>query len=410
MPEQNERAIAVVESLKAGIPTRIATRELPDLRSGLTAQFARDLDRLAAGEIPEGRLVWGAYGQGKTHALTTIEHTALDRGFAVSRVSLSREVSCHHLFNFYGRAAAALRTPDSATIGIQRLLEMKSAEDLSLLPLHETGRYIHPLPTIVLEDYFHTMGEEQDRLYGDLLGTPTPMAELKRIHRICRGEPLPRFDINFRTTQHGAAYFGVMADVLVWGGYKGWVLLIDEVELVGRLGLAGRLQAYRNLQWLLNWSGTMTFPIYTVGVAALRLRDDVWFSGDRARSDQMRIPELAAQKFCQDAAVEMQEFFRRAVSSHCPVIEPLAEHNLIALLSKLVELHGQAHGWQARLDIPTLVAEIGNRPVRTHIRAVLEALDLALVYKNVISPEVTGLVELSVEEEESFFAAEHQEP
>ena len=98
--DNRKQAIAVVESLRAGIPSRASTRELSDLRPSLTEAIKQDLAQLAQGNIPKGRLVWGAYGQGKTHALTTIEHLALDLGFAVSRVSLSRKVSCHHLFNF----------------------------------------------------------------------------------------------------------------------------------------------------------------------------------------------------------------------------------------------------------------------------------------------------------------------
>lgn len=124
--ENRKQAIAIVESLRSGIPTRASTRELPDLRPSLTQLIKQDLAQLAQDNIPQGRLVWGAYGQGKTHALTTIEHIALDLGFAVSRVSLSREVSCHHLFNFYGRAASAIRTPNSQIFGIQLALDNKS--------------------------------------------------------------------------------------------------------------------------------------------------------------------------------------------------------------------------------------------------------------------------------------------
>lgn len=91
-----------MESLRAGILSRASTKELSDLRPSLTSPIKQDLAQLAQGNIPKGRLIWGDYGQGKTHALTTIEHLALDLGFAVSRIFLSREVACHHLFNFYG--------------------------------------------------------------------------------------------------------------------------------------------------------------------------------------------------------------------------------------------------------------------------------------------------------------------
>ncbi len=300
--DRRRRAISVVESLRSGIPSRASTRELADLRPSLTEPIKQDLAKLAQDNIPKGRLIWGAYGQGKTHALTTIEHLALDAGFAVSRVSLSREVSCHHLFNFYGRVASTIRTPNSQILGIGRLLNKKASGDLPSSKIQNRNRYIHSLPAIILEDYFYTTGEEQDLLYGDLMGTRLTMPELKRIHRACREEPLPKFELTFGVKKHGSAYFGVMADVVQWCGYKGWVILIDEVELIGRLGKVGRLDAYQNLNWLLNWSNKMSYPIYTVGVVASSLRNDVWFSSDRvqsAKSDRTQIPELAGQKFGQ---------------------------------------------------------------------------------------------------------------
>ena len=399
--ENRQQAIALVESLRAGIPTRASTRKLPDLRASLTEPIKQDLAQLAEDNIPQGRLVWGAYGQGKTHTLTTIEHLALDLGFAVSRVSLSREVSCHQLFNFYGRVASAIRTPQSQVLGIQLALEQKSAQDLP--DWIQEQRYIHPLPALVLEDYFYSTGEEQDSLYGDLMGTRLTMPDLRRIHRNCRAEPLPKFE-SFVVKKHAGAYFGTIADVLVWCGYKGWVILIDEVELIGRLGKVGRLEAYRNLNWLLNWSKTMCYPIYTVGVVASSLRNDVWFSSNSAKSDRHQIPELAAQKLGQDAAIEMKNFFELAIDARqCPTTGPLSQGELIKLLESLREYHGIAYAWNAQLDIESLIQHTGSQPVRTHIRAALEALDISYTYQEILIPEPTNLVEGSVEEEEGFF-------
>ena len=70
----NEQLYAVhtVESLRAGVPTRTSTRQLPDLRSSLTDAINGDLLTFAEGRNPRGRMIWGQYGQGKTHVLTTI--------------------------------------------------------------------------------------------------------------------------------------------------------------------------------------------------------------------------------------------------------------------------------------------------------------------------------------------------
>ncbi len=407
------RAIAVIESLRAGIPTRLSAQSLPDLRVELTNLIRHDLNQFAAGQQPEGRLVWGPYGQGKTHALTTIEHLALELGFGVSRVALSREISCHHLFNFYGRAAAVIRIPDSKTYGIGRAFSHQTSSHLADSPLTQPDRYAHPLPAIILEDTLYTTGEEQELLFGDLMGTRLAMPELKRIHRASRGQALPKFEIGFRVTQHGSAYFGVMADAIQLCGYKGWVILIDEVELIGRLGRVSRLQAYRNLHWLLNWSHDLNYPIYTVGVVASSLRNDLWFRGTHvptAKSDRMMIPALAKERLGETVEAEMKTFFEKAISPHCPTLKPLDQADLLRFLSKLVDLHRTAYAWDPQLDLPDLIQSIGNQPLRTHIRATLEALDMAYLYHEAIQVQVSSLVEGSITEDEAFFRTEESTP
>lgn len=58
--DNRKQAIAVVESLRAGIPTRASTRTLPDLRPSLTKIIKQDLEQLAQGNTPQGTLIWGA--------------------------------------------------------------------------------------------------------------------------------------------------------------------------------------------------------------------------------------------------------------------------------------------------------------------------------------------------------------
>lgn len=69
MPYDAERlhAIHIVEALRSGVPTRATTRELPDLRPELTEHIRSDLENFSENNIPSGRLVWGKYGQGKSH-------------------------------------------------------------------------------------------------------------------------------------------------------------------------------------------------------------------------------------------------------------------------------------------------------------------------------------------------------
>ncbi|HAL73484.1 MAG TPA: hypothetical protein DCM45_00150, partial [Clostridiales bacterium] len=383
----NREAIFVIEALRSGIPTRLSTRLLPDIRENLTSRIVGDLSAFDERIIPEGRLIWGQYGQGKTHVLTTIEHQALDHNFAVSRISLSREVSCHNLLNFYSQNAARIRTPNSTLDGIQHHLNRLQPADISQSVISESERYVNSLPRQVLEDYFFAEGEDKERLYSDLTGTRLPVGELGRIHRQVRGSAQPNF--KFKVTEHASAYWGLMADLIQLCGFEGWVILIDEVELIGRLGKLSRLNAYRNLNWLLNWSSTMKYPIYTVAAAATRLQDDLWYG--KTNDDRSVMPDTAQLRLGDDAAREMDRFFQRAIDGNTLKILPASESSLILLLDEIAQLHGAAYQWPAELKGAELIRYLGAQPVRTYIRAALEYLDNMYLYGQ---SELPGLVSL----------------
>ena len=397
----------IIESLRSGIPTRLSTRYLPDLRLNLTESIKNDLENFDANNIPLGRIIWGQYGQGKTHVLTTAEHIALDLGFAVSRVSLSREVSCHNLFKFYGKVAPRIKTPDSTSIGIQKALNKKGRVDLPESPILNTDRYIHPLPAIIFEDYYCTVGEEQDNLYGDLMGIRVPMAEFRRIHNSNHPEfPLPKFD-TFKETVHAKAYFGLMADIIKFCGYKGWVLLIDEVELMGRLGRASRLKAYLNLNWLLNWNSEMKYPIYVLSAAASGLQDDLFFG--KKINDRDIMPELADIKFGSKEKKEIKNFFDKAVGECSLTVSPAKNEDLILLLNKVVEFHGNAYQWQPNIDSNELIVQLENQTARTHIRGMLEKLDIQYLYNEDIKLNAENLIENPLGEDREYFSDEEKE-
>ena len=393
---RNREAIFVIESLRSGIPTRQSTRLLPDIRDSVTLRIISDLTRFGEGIISPGRLIWGQYGQGKTHALTAIEHQALDHNFAVSRIALSREVSCHNLLHFYSQIAPRIKTPNSSLEGIQQYLNQMHPADIGHSILFSENRYANALPLQVLDDYYFAEGEDKEKLYGDLLGTRLPVGELGRIHRAIKGSVWPKF--KFKVTEHATAYFGLMADLIQLCGFEGWVILIDEIELIGRLGKISRYKAYRHLNWLLNWQGTMKYPIYTVAAAATRLQDDLWYG--KANDDRTVMPELAQIRFGDDAAREMSHFFTRAIDDASLKILPAQQTDLVTLLDTITGLHGEAYHWEASLNCMNLIRQLGAQPVRTYIRAALEYLDLAYLYGQASIPETDQLLEADLTEAE----------
>lgn len=399
------RAVRIIESMRSGIPTRYSTRELPDLRPELINTIRSDLKLFKEGELLPGRLIWGQYGQGKSHLLISAEHVALDMGFAVSYVTLSREVTCHNLLPFYQRLAPIVRTPHSNVPGIQIQLSRRKPEELDESPISTPERYGHQMPAVVLELLLHygADGEEFYNLYNDLMGYRLQMRDLRymaaRVGLAHKLQGLPRFRKN-----DARAYFGVLADTLKWCGFHGWVILIDEIELLARLGKASRLQAYQNLNWLFNWSEEMAYPIYVIGAAASSLQE-AWYSHyGRRPPDRVTIADMAREKFGRDEEGKMQRFFEFAVEDYNKTILPITKTAVLPLLEKLVILHAEAYDWHPPLTPESLGKIIDKLPddtrLRTYIRYILEILDQLMNTGEIPGIEVKQMIEPPIELEE----------
>lgn len=338
-----------------------------------------------------------------------LEHIALDMNFGVSYITLSREVSCHNLFHFYRRVAPAVHIPKSNVPGIYNELLRTNAANLPETPIQDRDRYPHILPAIIVECMLRAGGTDYfDDLYNDLIGERLRIAEIRRIaNEIGIGDlmkGLPRF-----RQGNIDAYFGVFADVIQFCGFKGWVILIDEVELIARLGRLSRLKAYRNLNWLLNYSGELKYPIYVIGAAATSLQE-VWsFETGRRIPDRNGIPELAEERFGLDERKRLEKFFNRSLGDDCPTITGVDRNSLDELLRQVVRLHGVAYDW----EVPTfeqvkeyLVQLYVDDPVRTYIRATLEVLDQLAITGEAPKVETDELIEGAVDEDPEYFRQE----
>ncbi len=404
-----DTATQMIESLRAGIPTRVTTRYLTSTRNHLHEQFEQDLSQLANRQsIPKGRLIWGQYGQGKTHELTCLEHMALEQGFAVSRITLNRQLSGQRLDHLYSKLATSIRTPESKLLGIRHFLDRKNSADLFNTPIQDVDRYCHSLLPIILETYFRASAEEQELLYSVLVGAPIPMAEIRRIYKRSLGITFPKLAGSFVRSKHSQAYFELMADILTWCGLRGWVILIDEIELIARLPKLRRMQAYHHLYWLMNGSGEQTFPIYMVGGVAQSLMD-LWChpQGRNQPPDATLIPELARARNNGYSEGEMIAFFKYAQNQeHCPFIEPIKRHQLVELLTEIAKIHGISYGWEPQINVDRVIDALGNNPLRTHIRGLLETLDMAYLGDNDFLPQATFLTESSIQEDATYFTEE----
>ncbi|NLO37079.1 MAG: hypothetical protein GX112_12115, partial [Clostridiaceae bacterium] len=127
-------------------------------------------------------------------------------------------------------------------------------------------------------------------------------------------------------------------------------------------------------------------------------QDDLWYG--KTNDDRTVMPELAQERYGDEAAWTMTRFFSRAIDENALKILPAQEKDLLLLLDTVSQLHGEAYQWNAVLDSASLIRDLGAQPVRTYIRAALEYLDLEYLYGQAQVPQTEQLLEADLAETE----------
>ena len=170
--------------------------------------------------------------------------------------------------------------------------------------------------------------------------------------------------------------------------YKGWVVLIDELELVGSYSLLQRARSYAELaRWLgkttadeqypgLIVVGTVT-PGFATSVLGAFGKDDGAVAPNRLRERNQ--PELAARA---EAAI-------RALEREPILLEAPSETELQDTLETLRQLYQQAYGWNTPAPATVLGGAAYQNTMRYQVRACINEWDLRRIYPDA-RPETEG--------------------
>ncbi len=330
-------------------------------------------------------IVRGQYGEGKSHLLSAIENMAMAKGFAVSNIVLSKETPFNRLNKVYEAAAHAVSANDLPRSGFEDILLTlhPSAEKMEDIEVY-TEMHLHPKIFYVFRNYFRENNAlKRAQLYDDLAGASLTMADLRAIHRDNFREALsmPR---RFLIQQDTVDYFRFLSFLLHRTGYRGWVILIDEVELLSRLGIGSRAQAYINLATLLglNKKQPPFSRVYLVLAFTSPFVEEALLAG--GRNDLARVPEwLGDPRRNRVAEVPLARATMDSIVEDSIPLEPLTADNIHSILDRLEECHNFAYGWNGKIDrgfVRDKARAQASSPTRTTIRAALEYLDLLYQY------------------------------
>ncbi|HEU0103291.1 MAG TPA: BREX system ATP-binding domain-containing protein [Mycobacteriales bacterium] len=378
-PEQVARRRAV-EALRSGVPSWDAVLALGSGQADVEDRYAATLDAAEAGTAG-GLLLGAGFGAGKSHLLTHLAQLGLERGFAVSTVVISKETPLHDPAKVFQAAVESL-------VGAARvrgaLVEAVEALDPDTQGYLELSRW---LSSPAVDDRFAATLLLHERLRsGD---APDSDEIVESVVRFWSGDPLRTPDLRRALKAVGAGGVHTLAPLsardlarqrtrflsrlLRAAGYAGWIVLFDEVELIGRYTLLQRGRSYAELaRWIGGDPDDPGAPL----VAVMAMTDDYEAAVLTGKEDRTKVPGKLRDKQTQEwtEIASLAEKGMRHVERDLLLLDPPDSAELDRAYALLKELHGTAYDWSPP-DVPGL-ERLGATRMRQYVRAWINAWDL----------------------------------
>ena len=362
----------IIEALRSGIPSRAVGQYFSEARPKIMKELSGRLDLVCEKGKSSGMIISGKYGEGKTHLLNTVFNLAHSNNMVVSYLSLSKETPMDKLYLVYQKLVQNTYLPKRRQPGFMHELEKISANSpvANEMLLYAAKQLETDKLYYLFRSYLNTEdSDEKFLLQADLEGDFIANAPLKKIYRRIFNQPV-KYNVNFTKTKHCKDYFSFMSHLFLQMGYHGWVILIDETELMGRLGKKARLNAYRNMAHFLMPEKSLesTFSIFALSAS---YAEDVIEAKHEYENLELIYPEE------QERAKTVLELLERA-----PQLLPLTRDEINEILYKIQDFHGKAYEWTPNLSIESLseATQSGGYLLRTKIRAAIEFLDQLYQY------------------------------
>ncbi len=368
-----------IEALRAGVPNRDAVQALGCTQPKIEANFRHQLDLVKNGSdsshVP-GILVAGGFGSGKSHLLEYLGHMGLERKFVCSRVVISKETPFHDPVKLYRSAIDTAAVPQRLgaaldVVALQLDMRKKSTKDFfDWVHSRESGLNARFAATLHL--FLHLRGdpEASDRIIRFWSGDNLDKAEINRYLKSC-GEAASYKVDKIVKRDLALQRFRFASRLMIAAGYSGWIVMIDEVELIGRYSFLQRAKSYAELaRWMGMLEGYKCSGLATV----LAITDDFDAAVLHGKDDLDRIPtRLADRLLAAQAEKGMRIIEKERQPLHSP--EPAMVQQTY---DKLQSIYHAAYGWAPPLA--QAVARLGSKSMREYIKGWITEWDLKRLY------------------------------
>lgn len=371
-----------IESLRSGVPSGAAVLALGWTNPAHEQRFRDLLARVAAGAGGQrGLLVKGDFGTGKSHLLGYLEHLALQDNFVVSRVTISKETPLFKSEKVFAAAVRDGKVPDSRGAVLHELaprvdFQNTTADSLSFWAMQAPGMLaasIHLLERNVELGDDELIARIIDWWSGEKLSPAEVRSGLRRVGS------QQAFDVRaIRAVDMAPLRIALTSHVIRAAGFAGWVILFDELELIGRYSNLQRANSYAQLaRWFGLGGEDGTSSMVCVGTITDDFVQVVLEGGGAGRDDRARLPEWLSHRG-RPGDDELASLASRGMDL---IDEPGALHlvgpdeaTLQHAYAQVLDVYRTAFNWSPAPGIPKFVST--TTPMRTYIKTWIYEWDL----------------------------------
>ena len=397
-PATDVIARSAIEALRAGVPNRAAIRLLEPDEGALRQNFLERLrlcdPALRDDEQPEGIVIAGAFGAGKSHQLGYFSILAQQENFIVSLIPVSKEIPLFdpaRLFSAAIRAAVVPDVNDDVMTAVMARLHPNSDrfEALEYWTTAEVqaGRLsslfaalLHLMPRRTTDPDDHV---RMARFFaGGKLSLTIAKSWLREAGaaRLFDLKPVRETDLALQRLRFAPRLFRA-------AGYSGWCLLLDETELIARYSPLQRGRAYGELT---RWLGSDKEERIPGVVTVAAITDDFPDQMFRQRHDDERIPPL----------FEMRGSLRQAATARSGIawlecrrshLSAADEAGLRRSHEKIGAIYRDAYDWTPpKIEIGERLA---GKSVRQYVKSWITIWDIMRLYGEtpVVSTETLAI-------------------
>lgn len=319
----------ILESLRTGVPNPAVVRAMGSNQTGLLRACGELLDdtRRNLSRKSNGLVFFGDFGAGKSHALQSLAEDARQRGFIVSEGAISTNLqlgdSRQLLSLLFNQTTSTVHREDAFNQVLADFLTLDDAHPRFAEWVHRehsAGRLASHFKQIAEKIHRIKYPSDEFQILINFLHGQGGKPEIRKITGTMPTDSLLATDRPWQTIRF-------LSRVFLESGYAGWLVLLDELELIGKINQSPTVTRAKSYVGLAHWMGLgpdrTTDGLAVVGCMTLGYVEQKILPGPDSQNELRVIPD----KLLASATPQLAPVAKRALEFLIEQAE-LKEHQL----------------------------------------------------------------------------------